>query len=351
MSVANHEASRIEFPGGATYNFNGTTYDMRNYNDMSDGRGAPHDNIVGKDIVDIAYQSATITTRTNNPTVAAIGYRGVAAISDLIGSVDVSLEGILLYTPSAAPGNSPTASGYYWQADASASKGLLNATLYDYVSVWGGCKIQTKGADNDDTGKAVCVQGMYLSSIAYNFNQNDNVTTTWNFTAYDCVWDDADPVLTPTTGTGVNFVPLTSKDIDIDVIFPGGTSIDNVQSVQFSAQINREEVFRIGQKTPFDRPVRFPFEVTANLEVLADTAEMLNMYKPDYEWNNASNPSSPNKIEVYVYKKATGLGTGANAKHKICGAPYQRPVDGSLRISVGANSTVTLNTTGWEFEF
>lgn len=331
MSVANHEGSRILFPS----TFQTLDDEMKNEN------GGTHSNVVGEDIPDIAYQSVTVTSRTNTQPISAIGYRGVAAISDLIGTVEVALEGILCYTSSVYTNASPS------------GKGLLDKSLYDFVSQWGGIVVQTKGQDNDgtnqtDDGRFCATYGMFLTSVSYTFAQNTNVTTTWNFVGYNCIWGDLSSTdVTPTLGTGTNLVPLTSQNIDVEMRYAGVViPMEGVQSVTFNATLNRDEVYQLGTKGPFDRPVRFPFDVTATIEVLADYAEMLNNITPTYTWNNEANPNSPNKIEIYVYRK-DGAG---NRTAKICGAPYQRPSEGSLRVSVGANSTCTINTTGWEFE-
>ncbi len=331
MSVANHEGSKILFPSS----FLTFADEMKNEN------GGSHSNVVGEDIPDIAYQSVTVTSRTNTQPISAIGYRGVPAISDLIGTVEVALEGILCYSP-----------GIYTNATPS-GKGLLNKSLYDFVSQWGGIVVQTKGQDNDgsnqtDDGRYCCSYGMFLTSVSYTFQQNTNVTTTWNFVGYNCVWGDmSSETLEPIIGNGVNLIPLTSQHLDVEMKYKNVVvPMDGVQSVTFNATLNRDEVYQIGTKGPFDRPVRFPFEVTATIEVLADYAEMLNNVTPTYTWNDEANPTSPNKIEIYVYRKDSSNARTA----KICGAPYQRPSEGSLRVSVGANSTCTINTTGWEFE-
>jgi len=332
MAVANHEGSKILFPSSfLTYS-----------DEMKNENGGQHANVVGEDIPDIAYQSVTITSRTNTQPISAIGYQGVAAISDLVGTVEVAMEGILCY-----------ASGVYTAAGTSA-KGLLDKDLYDFTSQWGGIVVQTKGQDTSDgttqtdTGRQCCAYGMFLTSVSYTFQQNTNVTTTWNFVGYNCVWADLTATtITPVVGTGINLVPLTSQHIDIDLFYHNvSVPVDGVQSVTFNATLNRDEVFELGTKGPFDRPVRFPFEVTASVEVLADYADMLNEVTPTYTWNNESTPSTPNSIKIFVYRK-NSVGTRIA---KICGAPYQRPTEGSLRVAVGANSTSTINTTGWLFE-
>lgn len=335
MSVANHEGSKIIFP---------SSFATLSASDLKNENGTPHNNVLGEDIPHIAYQSVTVTSRTNTQPISAIGYRGVAGISDMIGTVEVALEGILCFSASG--------SGVYPLATASGN-GLLDKSLYDFVSQWGGIVVQTKGQDSNagsqsDDGRFCVSYGMFLTSLSYTFAQNTNVTTSWNFVGYNCIWGDMGATdLYPTMGNGVNLIPLTSQYLDVEMKYAGTTvPVDGVQSVTFNATLNRDEVYQLGTKGPFDRPVRFPFEVTATIEVLADYASMLNNITPTYTWNNEGDQNNPNKIEIYVYRKDSSN----NRTHKVCGAPYQRPSEGSLRVSVGANSTCTINTTGWEFQ-
>jgi len=364
MSVANHEGANIRFPATFTPANSAIISGMNmNYpDDYPNGKI----NVIGVDIPVIAYQSATVTTRPNTQPVSAIGYRGVAAISDLQGSVEVGLEGILVWaTPSGAGGLEDSSDPGYRTANLGLTKkGLLDHDLYDYVSEWGMIVVETRGADSNDNGKRVCNYGMFLTSVSYTFAQNTSVTTSWNFVGYNAVWEDSDFSYDPDAvqsnklilGQGNNFVPLTSKDIDLVALYPtisGTDTLGDVQSVTFNATINRDEVYRLGDVAPFDRPVRFPFEVSANVEVLADSSEFLEKVTPSYKWNRTAaeqldGNGDVNKMEIYVYRNDY---PSAGQKVKICGAPYQRPVDGSMRISVGANSTCSISTTGWEFQF
>lgn len=351
MSVANHEGARIQFPTSFSPQSGGVISGL-NYNQDTDWFSTtPHANVVGVTIPDIAYQSASISSKTNNQAVAAIGYRGIAAITDLIGSVDLSLEGILCWNVAASGlGQDSTTAGYRPENLGLDKKGLLNKDLEDFASEWGMIQIETKGGDPDDDGKLCCLYGMFLTSVSYTFAANQAVSTSWNYVGYNCIWEDAAADLEDHVieGTGVNFVPLNCQNVDIEVVFPTDLTmvIGNVQNASFNGTMNRDEIYAVGSFAPIDRPLRHPFEISVNFEVLADTAKLLNQFTPIYKWNNASDPSSPHKIQVYAYRKdENGTRTA-----KICGAPYQRPVDGSLRITVGANSNATMNTTGWMME-
>lgn len=313
MSVANHEGGKIAFAGS---NLNG-------------GAHAP---TIGRDIHDLAYQTASVTSRTNNETITAIGYRGVAAISDLIGSVECSLEGILCMNADFTP---------YLNRGA---KGLLNMDLNDVVSQWGDIIVETRGEDLADTGQKATMSEMYVTGISFTFNQNASVTSTWNFVGYSCTWADSlfDYTNDLIIGTGTQFKPLTAKDVELAVVAPNAATAAGIQSVSFNATLNRTEVYQLGTLAPIDRPVTYPFEVTMNVEALADESTLVRNVTPTYEWNTAD-PASPNKFEVYVNHKSSG--------QRICGCPYARPVDGSLNVSVGNNSTITMSFSGWSLEF
>lgn len=315
MAVANHEGSRIQFTGS---NLNGTS----------------HTPEIGKDIHEVAYQSANITVRTNNQPVAAIGYRGVAAISDLIGTVECSLEGILTVNPS-------DFSPYLNRGE----KGLLNTDLNSIVSQFGDIVIDTLGEDVGDVGQKCTMTGMFMTGISFSFQQNSSVTATYNFVGYDCTWGDSDFDFNNDLiiGTGCEFIPITSKDVELVVEAPEGDAT-GIQSVNFNASINRTEIYELGSLAPVDRPVTFPFEVTASIEALADTASLIRGVTPNYKWNNSdTSQCDPNVYRIYVNYIA--------GNQRIVGAPYMRPTDGSMAISVGNNSTVNMSFTGWSLEF
>ena len=351
MPVANHEGARIRFASSFTPQGGGDVISGLNYNQNPLWTNTPHDNVVGVDIPDIAYQSASVTSRTNNQPVAAIGYRGIAAITDLIGSVDLTLEGILCWNVAASGlGADNSTPGYRPENLGINKKGLLDTDLDGFSAEWGMVLLETKGEDLTDEGKLACLYGLFLTSITYTFTANQSVTTNWNYVGYNCIWERASADLEDHVidGTGTNFVPVSSKDVDIEVVFPTdlGLTISNIQNATFTGTLNRDEVYAVGSLAPIDRPLRRPFEVAVNFEVLADTAKLLNTFTPIYKWNNEADASNPNKIQVYAYRKNNaGVRTA-----KICGAPYQRPVDGSLRVSVGANSNAQMNTTGWILE-
>jgi hypothetical protein len=315
MAVANHEGSKIQFTG---VNENGT----------------PHAPEIGRDIHEIAYQSANVTVRTNNEPISAIGFRGVAAVSDLIGTVELALDGILTVDPS-------DFSPYLNRGPL----GLLNTNLNSIVSKFGDIIVDTLGEDIDDVGLKCSMSGMFATGISFSFQQNASVTTTWNFVGYNCEWEDSDFDfgIDLVVGTGVNFIPISSKDVQLSVIAPEGDAA-GVQSVTFNATINRTEVFELGTLEPVDRPVTFPFEVTATIEALADTASLVRGITPNYKWNNPATPSSPNVYQINVDYITSG-------PQRLVGAPYMRPTDSTMAVSVGNNSTVTMTFTGWDLEF
>lgn len=314
MAVANHEGSKIEFTGT---NLNGT----------------PHAPEIGRDIHEIAYQSANITVRTNNEPISSIGCRGVAAISDLIGTVELALDGIITVDPA-------DFSPYLNRG----ALGLLNTTLNSIVSQFGDIVIDTLGEDVTDVGQKCTMRGMFVTGIAFSFQQNATVTTTWNFIGYDCEWGDSDFDFATDLciGDGVVFTPISSKDVSLTVVAPQGDAA-GVQSVTFNATINRTEVFELGTLEPIDRPVTFPFEVTATIEALADTASLVRGITPNYKWNNPTTPSSPNVYQINVDYITSG-------PQRIVGAPYMRPTDATMAVSVGNNSTVTMTFSGWDLE-
>lgn len=319
MAVANHEGGKIEFTG-------------------TNENGTPHPPVVGEDIHDIAWQSATITARTNTDPIQAIGVRGIAAITDLIGTVEASLSGIVTYEPNHA--NYPLAG----------ADGLLDKTLGDFVSQFGNIVCETRGEDVTDTGQKVTCLNMFLTGVSVSVEQNSSVTADWSFVGYDNTWEDSDFDFGDPNdleiGTGCNFVPLSSKDIEMIVTANHADGFASagfeLQSISIQATINRTEIYVIGEQAPIDRPVTLPFDVTVNAESLADGGQLIRNFKPTYVWNAGPGKCDNNSFDVVVRHK-TDL-------QNICGAKNLRPVDGSLSVSVGNNSTTSMSFSGWDMD-
>jgi len=323
MAVANHEGAKIQFLKTLTSN----------------------PLLIGQDVHDVAWQSATVTTRTNQEDILAIGVRGVAAITDNIGSVEATLSGIISYEPGGANyPNKVTGPGGF---------GLLNKTLNDFVSVHCDIILETRGADALDTGQFVEMLQMFVTGITINIEQNASVTTDWSWIGYSATWADSffsyneAPSGDLEIGEGCNFVPLSSKDIRLLAVanHPANTTTGagfQLQTITFSATINRTEIYVIGQRAPIDRPVQLPFDVTASAESLADGGDLIRNFYPEYVWNRGPGPCDNDSFNLFVEHTSDPDG------QRICSALNMRPVDGSLSVSVGNNSTTSMTFTGWD---
>lgn len=195
---------------------------------------------------------------------------------------------------------------------------------------------------NGTVGKAEAVSGLYVTSITYNFNANGNSTTSWNFVA-DGVIHSGYTVATQGNQGYKDYHcvnPLTWDEINI---FDGTNSVllTGVQSATFTANINRSEVFQIGQFTPYDRAVQYPYDVTVSINTLANDVNLTN-------WWNKFVPSYDPMTDCsagLVVTLRTGANLGGGNKEMIV-ASGLRPSTSTLNAAVGSNSTVALTFMG-----
>jgi hypothetical protein len=52
--------------------------------------------------------------------------------------------------------------------------------------------------------------------------------------------------------------------------------VEHIQSITVSADLTRDDIFRLGQKRPFARVLSFPIEVTTSIEVITAQGDMVN---------------------------------------------------------------------------
>lgn len=290
MVVANHEFAQVIAPSGIT------THAASGY---------------------ALWQTATVTTRVNTEQVSAIGYKGVVAITSLLGTVDVSLNG-------------------YIRESQGLGKALTDPDLWIENDL-GQITIQTRDPQDDpnDPGNEVggpkaVITGVYLTSLNLTFRAQAAMETTFNFACDSVDWQASDVDLEP-IDLGVNTLDLPS----FWSVVVSGTNVNiyDATSVTFDATLNRNEVYILGQKTPVDRPVEHPFDVRVTVETLAGRADLANKFVTDYIWDRTG------------YTVRVSPSGGGN---DYAAASGLRPTDGGINISVGANSTSTLTFSGWD---
>lgn len=277
----------------------------------------------GNHIPDCLWQSASVTARVNTEQVPAIGYKGIAAISSLVGSVDLSLNG---YVTSAA------GQGYNLETFEAVLASPIIIETFDPDAT----EDRVVGVDIFASGgPRATVSGCYISSINYNFRAQQAIETTWNFVCDDVTWETITGLTSgPIDGDGTVDLP-TFYQI---VVSGTGLGLQNVTACTFDGTINREDVYIIGRKTPIDRPVQHPYDVRVTIETLAATVGQDNNFQTkfveDYDWDGGSG-------SITVRVDPTGGG------NPYCLASGLRPVDGGFSVNVGQNSVSTLTLAGF----
>ena len=198
----------------------------------------------------------------------------------------------------------------------------------------------------------VYMSGMYVSSISYSLNSDGSSTESVTLVGNNKKWFDNangkmvtgavaafDGVDEP-AGLGSDTNPsggITQKE-DVMIsgsIFPrsifgivgsgygNGVNKIHAQSVSVSTDFSREDIFELGQKTPYARPAAFPIEVTCDIEVISVSGDFVEATEAgDYSLYTtvASGNNTPNEC-IFVYTR-NGLGLDLGNKNRLSSVSY-----------------------------
>jgi hypothetical protein len=142
------------------------------------------------------------------------------------------------------------------------------------------------------------IEPAYVSSATYTFSTEGNFTEDVTIVANDKTWKspddwgiydahDSNAAWTPSpTGFGIN----RRQHMKLEAcVFPtGGIQSDDyrkggfapnskINSVTITANLNREEIRTLGQRTPFLRYINFPVEITAEFEITSASGDMVGL--------------------------------------------------------------------------
>lgn len=106
--------------------------------------------------------------------------------------------------------------------------------------------------------------GMFLSSWGVTFPVDGFATETCTAVGNDLSWSTGtgSPDLANAACTGVEF--KRRQDVALQY---------KAQSVSFSCDVGREDLFQLGQKSPYARPATFPVECSSDWEYLASVGD------------------------------------------------------------------------------
>lgn len=130
----------------------------------------------------------------------------------------------------------------------------------------------------------------YLSSVSYNFPTEGNFTEEVTLVSNDKVWlsslpGSTQPSLPTATGVGIlrrglwnkaaTVLPTGAGDGDTGSQKGGIPAGCKINSVKVSMQLGREQIRELGSRTPYYRYIKFPVEVSTEIEVTATTGDMV----------------------------------------------------------------------------
>ena len=183
--------------------------------------------------------------------------------------------------------------------------------------------VESAGQNSSTAQAWVEMSGLYISSVAYNFPVDDNFTEDITLVGNTKIWGTGQsssslncsasyyPSATagafsangdaPVGSGGVNrrqnmifatgadtasAAQLRTQATDSDLtVLPreiqgmsnsGTKDFAHVQSITASVDVAREELFELGAKIAYARPVTFPIEVTCDIEVTASSGDLIN---------------------------------------------------------------------------
>jgi len=194
------------------------------------------------------------------------------------------------------------------------------------LGVWDEGK-ESAGQDSSTAQTWVSMSGLYPTSISYNFPIDDNFSEDITLVGNSKVWgtgqttsalqctpsyfpdaaagafggNDDSPVgsggvnrrqnILLATGnkdqTDTAMMVLQGNNPDLTVLpgdIPGVYVLNNtgvkdtahLQSMSVSVDVAREELFELGKKVSYARPVTFPIEVTCDIEVISSSGDLVN---------------------------------------------------------------------------
>lgn len=154
----------------------------------------------------------------------------------------------------------------------------------------------------------------YLSSVSYNFPTEGNFTEEVTLVSNDKVWltglssvGSSQPAISGAAGVGILRRGLWNKAS----VLPTGVgeglggsdkggipSGCKINSVKVSMQLGREQIRELGSRTPYYRYIKFPVEVSTEIEVTATQGDMVGAVGS----TNApcNNPKALNNKEIKI---------------------------------------------------
>lgn len=180
----------------------------------------------------------------------------------------------------------------------------------------------TQDSAHSTPDSTVVASGMFLSAWSVSMPTDGNFTESITLVGNDKSWGGEEGVPSGLFNSSASFdarvvgsgvqrsedFDLTNSTLPTDL--PGG---EHLQSAEVSVDITREEIFELGQKTPFFRSVQFPVTVTSTFEAISDRGDLVN----------AKGDGSDNLTDrTIVLKTKGGLRVDLGSKNKLSSVSF-----------------------------
>lgn len=200
------------------------------------------------------------------------------------------------------------------------------------------------------------MSGMYVASVAYEFQVGSDSMENVTFVGNNKVWGSGSPFTAsgafgsdvPLAAEGINrrehfdvynsvlpkSIPGVSASGTVDTNPLTGTFNCSVQSIKTSVSLGREPLYELGRKAPYFRYVSFPVPTKCDIEILAKTPDLITA-------SEAGALGSGNNIydETIFLRTREGTKITLGAKNKLSNVSYT----GAQAGGRGGNATITYN--------
>jgi len=181
----------------------------------------------------------------------------------------------------------------------------------------------------------------YLTSVTYTFPSEGNFTEEIQLTSNNKEWDTSvGSVDTSPTDEDAGNDPgimrrqqLNLEDSTLPIGVSGGIpSGYKIQSITVSANLGRESIFNLGERTPSFRYINFPVEVTCEFEVIAKGGDLVGVEEGD--GSACVNPKALANKTIRL-ELCDGMVINLGSKNKLTSVNYTGGDTG------GGNATIT----------
>lgn len=227
----------------------------------------------------------------------------------------------------------------------STSRCILASSTFDDT------KVSASGVPNVQ----MTCSGLYVSSLNYNFNAEDNFTESLTLVGNHCLWtsgnftfegaflsnNDAPPSGVARrqnfvfgTGSnvsilpkGVNGIPGIDANGKNPVKSDGSSYAARVQSISVSADLGREQLVELGRRNPFFRYATFPVEVSCDIDVLTTDGSLVSATEAGV-FGQGKNISD----QEIIIRIDNGLTLNLGTKNRLSSSSSSISTDGSNEV-------------------